>query len=708
MKLFNEEITALKTGINKSRAILLFILLPEIVFSQIPFKGFCKLNSFLIDSGYTKIFSFNYNLDEHSDLLIFNPSEKTAMLYEGMSGIKFNPKKKIVLPIEISNIEPIILKNNMIENFAFTSRKQRCFGIYNFNNSGKPSVVSTINFNSYPENISISNNLWQDDREYLISGNSFDGLSIIKSADKNLVEKKIYTKSVFQNAKFIDFNSDGAEDILALSSIENKLHMLFRNSKNEFEDLRQIDVAENILSVQVFDINYDNFKDIIISTDKSIKIIFGDSNSAYNKKVSILTKFKVDKLIYGDFNRDGFFDINYINTENGIISSIFAKDFFTFYSEIIHKQEKNVTDVIPFFSKFVYGAAYLNKNGKIEILSKVNSMSDEQKLAISVKPDLLTTFDYQDNGILDFVFTDLYNNSLSFIIRDAAGLPEKYSTIKLYEEHSDITEFSKSKTQKYFYLFSPGKRVIELLKVNFENYTHTRSFIYADGLIHDLSIRSDENNEPELFIIYSKNKNLNLQLFKNVDLKDQKYFYRNVSNNWQSPFFVSLEIPTIGFWSKDRTSISLNYVTFKDGKYISDPKYKTKKITNSIITKSENISGSKMYKNISLLSQENQSDFIGIIDHKNLITQTTGVYFRITDKNQLFFGKNNSIFINENYTKTFFEIKFDIENKNSKVNKLFSKIDLNRYTIGNIDQRNQHLIFTNLNDGLIEIRQLPK
>ena len=75
-KLSKEERTALKTGLSKFKTLLLFVLLSEIISPQIPFKGFCKLNSFSIDSGFTKIFSFNYDQNEHSDLLVYNPVEK--------------------------------------------------------------------------------------------------------------------------------------------------------------------------------------------------------------------------------------------------------------------------------------------------------------------------------------------------------------------------------------------------------------------------------------------------------------------------------------------------------------------------------------------------------------------------------------------------------------------------------------------------------
>ena len=81
MKLSYEERTALKTGISKFKTLLSFVLLSQIIYPQIPFQGFCKLNSFSVDPGFTKIFSFNYNQDGHSDLLIYNPLQKKAAVY---------------------------------------------------------------------------------------------------------------------------------------------------------------------------------------------------------------------------------------------------------------------------------------------------------------------------------------------------------------------------------------------------------------------------------------------------------------------------------------------------------------------------------------------------------------------------------------------------------------------------------------------------
>ena len=69
---------------------------------------------------------------------------------------------------------------------------------------GKPSLVSQIKFNSYPENISITNNNSEKFQEFLISGNSFDGLSIVSLQNNQLKEKKIIEKPILSIDCFIE------------------------------------------------------------------------------------------------------------------------------------------------------------------------------------------------------------------------------------------------------------------------------------------------------------------------------------------------------------------------------------------------------------------------------------------------------------------------------------------------------------------------
>ena len=708
MKLSKEERTVLKTGKSKFKTFLLFVLLSEIISPQIPFKGFCKLNSFDVDSGYTKIFSFNYNQNEYSDLLIFNPAEKKAIIAEGSSGSKFIANN-ISLPLEISAIEPIILPNNIVKSFAITSRKNRSFGIMKFSSTGKPSLVSQIKFNSYPENISIANNNSENYREFLLSGNSFDGLSIVTLENNRLKEKQILEKQVFKNAQFIDLNSDGYEDIAALNSIENKLHLLFNNSRGDFKELRNLNIDEDVLSMNIFDINYDQFKDIIISTKSYIKIYFGDGIASFGKNIIIQTSYHANKFVIGDFNHDGFFDINYLSIDKGIISTIFAKDFDLFYPEFIQKKEKGIIDVIPFFSKFVYGAAYLNQNGKVHILSSVALMSDDQQMALGVEPNLITSFDHINNGIIDFAFTDDFDKKLKFIIRNNAGLAERLFSINLYEEHNKIVEFSNSKSVKTFFLYSTDKKIIESLEIDFEKFSFSRKFHYAEGPIEDLKIKPDSKGDAELFILYSKSKRLNLQVITKTQINYNQKLYTNLSLNWFNPFLFFDDQLNVGYWQFESDYIKLNFINFsdKDRKPINKLELNRK---NSLLISGSNKSLDKAeFKYTAILSNKNEillaygGDELKLFEAKN--TQNG---FRIQDKNKLFFGKTNSVFLyNSNLSAL---IEFTPARKSSQlfVSEKFSNLKLTNYTIQKLDQRNYHLIFTDVKSGNIEIRQLSK
>lgn len=709
MKLSQEERTVLKTGKSKFKTLLLFVLLTEIISPQIPFKGFCKLNSFQVDSGFTKIFSFNYDLNEHSDLLIYNPTEKKSAILEGKSGLKFIQNNKFSFPLEISMVEPIILPNKMIESFAFTSRKNRSFGIYKFSSSGKPTIVSQIKFNSYPENISVANITKGITPDFLISGNSFDGLSILSLQNNQLKEKRILENRVFKNAQFIDINSNGYEDIVALNSIENKLHLLFNNSRGEFNELRVLNFDEDILSMNIFDFNYDSFKDIIVSTKSYIKIYFGDATASFGRTVRIQTSASADKFIIGDFNHDGFFDINYLNIDEGIISTLFAKDFNSFYPEFIQKKEKGIVDIIPFFSKFVYGAAYLNQYGQVHIISTVASLSDDQQLAIGVEPDLITAFDHINNGIIDFAFTDKFDKKLKFIIRNNAGLPERLFSINLFEEHNKLVEFSNAKSIKTFFLYSSDKKIIEALEIDFEKFSFTRKLHYAEGHIKDLIIKPDDKGDAELFILYSKNKILNMQVITKNQTNYNQKLYTNFSSNWFDPFMFYDEKLTVGYWQFESDFLKLNYIDFANKVWKTVNKLKVSQKNSLVISKSNPNYKKENTKYSALLSNDEEIILTaGGNELKVYKTKYPKNGFRITDKNQLFFGKINSIFIYSSDSRVLTEFTPSKTSDQLFLSEKFKNLVLNNYTIQKLDQRNFHLIYTNTKSGYIEIRQLSK
>ncbi len=705
MKLSKEERTGLKIGLSKS--LLILILIPSITFPQIPFKGFCKLNSFKIDSGYTKIFSFNYDRDEYADLMVYNPLETKAKIYHGTSGFGFDYKGEVTFPLQPSRLEPIILSNNMIESFAFTSRKGRSFGICKFSAQGRPELVSKIKFDSYPENLSIADINNDGLPEFLISGNSFNGLSLIQHKGSSLEENKIISGQTFLNAQFVDLNSDDIKDIAALNSVDNSLRFLYNNGRGEFTEVRKIDVGENVLALKVFDLNYDSFPDVIISTENAIKIYFGDPTHTYENVVSVKTGSQADDFVIGDFNRDGYFDFTCLSKIDGTIFTIFAKDFYSYYTELVHTEKQGIVDIIPFFSKFVYGAAFINQFGQVDILSKILSLSDDQTLALGKAPYTVAKFDVTDNGINDIILIDHSDQTIKFIIRDATGYPDILYSVNLNDNHKNIIQFSDSKFVKTFYCFTYGKRLIEAIQVNFQKFTFKREYFYTEGPIEDFVISPDNSGSAELYALFSKDNTLNLEIFSKTALRYSNRIYKNISANWFSPVLLSTKKMLVGFWSRageynvfNLVDLSANEIKLTSKNKIEIDDYSITAITQYLVNDVDNtlvsfISGKDRTQ---ILASKN--DFIIYSD------KSPKFEFRITDKNQLFFDKTNSLFVNDKIGKAFYTLRLSKSNNQLRVEKIFDDIEIINFVVTNLDQRKYHLIYTS--DNFIKIKQLPK
>lgn len=704
-----EEITGLKHLLKRFSFFLVLILFCDFSYSQIPFKGFCKLTAFQIDSGYTRLQSINFNQDEYSDLLYYNPLSKNISLYEGEANLNFKLIQKTSLSVEVSKLEPIIGNENLIEAFAFTSRKSRSFGILKFSPQGDPDIFSSIKLNSYPENISIADFNFDSDPEFLLSGNSFDGLSVIYYRNNKLKEEKIFMNTAFLNAQFIDLNNDNIKDIAAINSINNTLHFFFNDSRNNFTERRKIKITEDILHFQVFDINYDSFTDIIVSTASSLKIFFGDAAVSYANVINIPVNYPVNDFVIGDFNRDGYFDFNYLSAREGIISTIFAKDFFTFHNEIIQIKKKGVSDLIPYFSKFIYGTAFVGENGEADILSSTKSISDDHNISIGINPTALSVFDLTDNGINDIVFIDDYDQSLKFILRNAAGILEKYYSINMFTKHNNIIPFNNSTTIKTFFCYSPDKKIIEVIEVDFEKFTYKKESLYAAGKIKEIIIRGDENENPQLYILYSKQGSLNLEIISKTTMRYNHSTYTNISNNWISPAIISLKDFTISFWKNEVDSVKLDFVHIDPKVYSIKTKAALLKNEYVIISRSDIITENNEPLLISILYRNGRNYLVA--GDKNITIYSTKQgekALRITDKKQVFFGKNNSIFVYDHSQKTLNEVITFKRNNRLAFKEVFNDLDLTDYFITKLDQRNSHLIYTNTDKGIIGIKQLPR
>jgi len=179
------------------RILLVVFLIPlSKTFPQIPINGFCKFNSYIVEPSYTKIFALNFNNDSYNDLILFNPALKKILSLTGDPNGNFSQKKVFELPIEISRLQTLFDSKHNVIGYAFTSRKGLTAGIMNFSKDGKASLLKKIKFQSYPENISVSDINWDGEPEILISGSAFNGLSYLSQLKKEIKENKIVENEV--------------------------------------------------------------------------------------------------------------------------------------------------------------------------------------------------------------------------------------------------------------------------------------------------------------------------------------------------------------------------------------------------------------------------------------------------------------------------------------------------------------------------------
>ncbi|MDP1994170.1 MAG: VCBS repeat-containing protein, partial [Ignavibacteria bacterium] len=327
---------------------------------------------------------------------------------------------------ELSNFITYIEKFDKSPKYAFVSRKQKKAGWLNVSTSGRISVANQVSFPSFPDGVSQADFNSDGKNELLISGAAFDGISVLKNGAK-IEEKKMESGTAFSQSVAIDLNSDSYPDIAAFNINNNSLQFFYNNSRSEFKLVRTIELQSPIFSLQAVDFNTDSYPDLFFICGNELRVIFGDSVSGYHRTENIKTNLKPDKYIWGDFNRDGKFDIAYLSTGSGSqpsrVSVLFQKNDGSFYPEITYLQKKGLTDLIPFYTKFVYGFASVSKDGNIYFVSNLSSFGDNSDMVFGNIPSSLSLFDNGKDGITDLCLYNSDKGLLTFVLRGKDGLP---------------------------------------------------------------------------------------------------------------------------------------------------------------------------------------------------------------------------------------------------------------------------------------------
>ena len=709
-RLLGEKI-GLKIELNRINFLFLFFFISSEVFPQIPINGFCKFNSYNFSPDHSKLFSLNFNSDSYTDLILFDPSSNRITAIPGEKNESFLEEKNFEFPFHVSNLAPIREKNNEIKKYAFTSRKNLTAGICEFSSDGKPRVTHQLNFKSYPEKLSTADIDGDYIQEILLSGAAFEGLSILNFDEKNLIERIVKSKGSYTEALFIDLSNDQFPDIAAINLLTNSLEFFFNDGRGNFKIVRTLSLNSKAGSLHSFDMNLDSYQDLIFLEGNKLKIMYGDFSSSYSKQIEIETSHSPYDFVIGDFNKDGRIDLAYLSANASVVSVILAESDYNFFAEIpiLHKEE--MKSIIPFYSKFIDGLAVICDDGTLLTNTRLSSLSSDLDLSLSIKPTAISHFDANADEINDICFIESFDNCLKLIVRNNEGIPSNYFSIPLRGSHNQIEVKNYSKQSSTFFCYSLGKKLVEVVEVEFKTGKFFRTEFYSARPISELKpVLSDRE---KVFVSSLVNNRLTIEIFEKEESWKLLTDY-NISEKVISADISALKGLKLFFWNLDGDSIKLFKKTFLPEEQKADLvlKVKMKNIAN-FLTISDDFHNMEKESVISFVESKEKhyilisyDGFINIFNTEEVINNLAS-----DDLKQIFVGEirpngTRRLIINSRSDQNVYRLNILRKGKKIAFTKLLEKINAENYFVKNMTVNNFHFIYINQDKKCISVREI--
>ncbi len=490
-----------------SAVLIIFFLFLLPVYPQVPVNGLCRYNSVKVDEGGSFFQTLNYNRDAYTDLAVYLPAKKTLELYTGNPAGKFSKARKQKFNSPITSILP--LKDNLgrTTSFILASRSERKIFWGKFTSSGAFITLRTFKLEGYPEFISSADIDYDGNPELVVSGPSLPGLQTLDPSG-NKKARTYDADKPYSCTATIDLNSDGYPDVAAYSPWGKKLVFFYNDFKGGLRILRSISIRDEVSNLNSFDMNLDGFPDLLFSAGNSIYTFYGDSAGSYAVSKKIKTDNDVGKFVVGDYNRDGAIDIAYQNTAGTAVNVIFFDQSGTAYPEVDYINSEGLNGLTSFYSKFITGFASLSGDGEIHIISKLLSFQNGTQITFGGRSAEIEFPDLDRDGNADFIIPDTLNKKIKIVTRNKEGYPEFLYSISTKIDFSRVKFNSGGKNELDLVLYSPGKRLYELLNISLDGKKLvSKSFAgYASGGVLSVSAPGRTENGHLLSFASEGNK----------------------------------------------------------------------------------------------------------------------------------------------------------------------------------------------------------
>lgn len=652
------------------------------------------------------------NFDSIKDILLYSNSSKKICVIEEDEQSKYS-RTKIIRPTNtLSQVLPIFNGKTHSPLYAFVSRQQRSVGLFELSKYGRFKLVSRLTFDSYPGNMKVADINYDGNIEFLISGSAFNGLSIILFDNEELRQEKLEENSSYAEAIFADISNDNSKDIVAFNLMNHRLEMFFNDGLGDFSKTRSLEFKNGINGLNSVDVNRDRYPDLVYCNNRSINIIWGDFESAYDSTSFLETNYTPHRYLVYDYNNDGFNDIAYIDSSQGLLSIFFGKDHNKFYPEVLYLKRTGLVDFHITGKGEKSKLVLLNRNGEIYTISKISSADEEITLVPAIQPGAVSTFNSRNDNILDYCFIDNFSQSLNFFINNDSEIPSYYFALPLSDKHDRIVVNDEHSSEKGFYCFSPNRNMLEIVDCDFNSYNYEINQLYIPGSMKD--VKMNNSTEPVQFYVAFEEENLfRINEYEHHDFRYNVREYYGFDPNIIAPVLSVNEDPIIYYWIADDDSLFQYKLNIQLN---LNEKERLGSVSKS------NISGVASIIQ-SVISNESQTISSVLFSDKNLFSVVTDdKSFNISDpilnkydiktigtKNlkfdQVSDQRYNSVFYSSSNHK-FNRVEINIKDNELTFRELFEAKGVVDYTMQRISSNVELLLYTQTAEGKLSLKLL--
>ncbi|MCB9219115.1 MAG: hypothetical protein H6610_06635 [Ignavibacteriales bacterium] len=678
-----------------------FLFLSFILFSnlnsQTLLNNFGSSNFIKTFPGYTDFIYLDFNKDGIKDIFLYGNQEKNFVIHQGLKDSTYSTPQRKFFFYPINDFKFFNQSAKGDDYYLFVSRNKRLVGLVSFTSSNSLQLLHTIEFNSYPSSLTITDFDNDGKNEALVYGNNFNGIVKIENDGYRLNQEIVFPQSVFSDLILLDFNQDEINDVIGVDVLNNSLAYLENTEVSGFYPSREVLYDDLIYSLKRIEINDDVFPEIAIVKEKGIEVLIGDSVSSYSNSFHIATNITPDKFIISDLNLDRKPDLVIMNKFENKLS--FKSD--------INSENLPLNYVMNGLSDFKINKKLnsssilmLGKKGKLQRITAKHRWGKRFNFSIGGKPNKINYTKWKDSVFSYFLVHDMFDNTVNTLKMDLNGSFVEVNSTSFLNSFTDFN-YSKSLTQLIGY--SKENRLIEIINLkNDSTNTLRQNYTYTTNPILQLIVE-DENNYK---ILEKSSRNLfleSIKKFENNYVQDNIIFIDslvlNAKMNSQNQ---------IVYWKRNERGISFIKSRNNEVKNLISINYKDNFPTQSLILNDL----SQKNENLITVFNDTQTEKIYLIKNDNVELYKSNIRILgdslATDQNIKFYSiglKDKYIFAYKPLHKRLLVLKLDEKKKFLQLSNSVEAVEINDYFVNQFFNKT-YLVYTDNDNNCITYKIL--